>query len=97
MWKKILVVSLNEKFHGILIDLAKNEGLRRSVLALNNQTKRLSYRSLSEIGHLMSSLNYHKQIFDAIRERDNQSALALTEEHIINGMRVLLKMLPNKS
>ncbi|RJR30683.1 MAG: GntR family transcriptional regulator [Desulfobacteraceae bacterium] len=77
---------LNDTFHFITIDSASHERLKKVVLSLNNQIHRFSYKSLSDREYLLSSLDYHRKILCAIRDRKAEEAETLTREHVLRGL-----------
>jgi DNA-binding GntR family transcriptional regulator len=79
---------LNNVFHETTAILAGHGRLKRMVQSLNNQIKRVSYRSFTKEGHLKSSCRYHRQILEAIKARDKILAERLTKEHIVKGLEV---------
>ncbi len=79
---------LNNLFHETTTILAGHARLKKMVQSLNNQIKRVSYRSFTKEGHLKSSCRYHRQILEAIKARDKVAAERLTKEHIVKGLEV---------
>lgn len=79
---------LNNLFHETTTILAGHVRLKKMVQSLNNQIKRVSYRSFTKEGHLKSSCRYHRQILEAIKARDKILAERLTREHIVKGLEV---------
>jgi len=79
---------LNNLFHETTTILAGHARLKKMVQSLNNQIKRVSYRSFTKKGHLKSSCRYHRQILEAIKARDKMLAERLTKEHIVKGLEV---------
>ncbi|MBW2340200.1 MAG: GntR family transcriptional regulator [Deltaproteobacteria bacterium] len=79
---------LNNLFHETTTILAGHGRLKKMVQSLNNQIKRVSYRSFTKEGHLKSSCRYHRQILEAIKARDKILAERLTREHIVKGLEV---------
>jgi len=79
---------LNNLFHETTTILAGHARLKKMVQSLNNQIKRISYRSFTKKGHLKSSCRYHRQILEAIKARDKILAERLTKEHIVKGLEV---------
>jgi len=79
---------LNNFFHETTTILAGHGRLKKMVQSLNNQIKRVSYRSFTKEGHLKSSCRYHRQILEAIKERDKILAERLTKEHIEKGLEI---------
>ncbi len=79
---------LNNLFHETTAAIAEHGRLKKIVQSLNNQIKRISYRSFTKEGHLKSSSRYHRQILEAIKIRDKILAERLTKEHIVKGLEV---------
>jgi DNA-binding GntR family transcriptional regulator len=79
---------LNNLFHETTTVIAGHGRLKRIVQSLNNQIKRVSYRTFTREGHLQSSCRYHRQILEAIKARDKALAERLTREHIEKGLAV---------
>ena len=79
---------LNNLFHETTAAIAEHGRLKKMIQSLNNQIKRISYRSFTKAGHLQSSCRYHRQILEAIKIRDKTLAERLTKEHIIRGLEV---------
>jgi DNA-binding GntR family transcriptional regulator len=81
---------LNESFHTrIILDAVGHKRLQKLIGNLNNQAKRLSYKTYAEREHLLSNCRFHRRILEAIRNKDKQLALALCQEHIFEGMELL--------
>jgi DNA-binding GntR family transcriptional regulator len=78
---------LNDLFHVSTIEIAGHGRLKRIIEGLNNQIRRLSYKSLSsDKEYLRKSCSYHRRILDAIRNKDTRAAEDLTREHIAKGL-----------
>lgn len=84
---------LNFKFHDIIITLSGHKRLKKIVEILHNQVTRFSCMSLEREAHLMDSLNYHRQILIAFKNRDLDSAVALTREHIMCGLETVQEVI----
>jgi len=84
----IKYAELNNLFHKTTTIIAGHGRLRKMVQSLNNQIKRISYRSFTKKGHLKSSCRYHRQILEAIKSRDKILAERLTKEHIVKALEV---------
>lgn len=79
---------LNSVFHDLTAAISGHLRLRRILQSLNNQIKRISYRSFADIEHLRSSCVYHRMILEAIKAGDRAKAEAITREHIVKGLEV---------
>lgn len=83
---------LNNLFHDTTALIAGHGRLKKIQQSINNQVKRMAYRSLADRRHLEQSCRYHREILDAIKARDKVRAEALTREHIQRGMAVQAEM-----
>lgn len=77
---------LNDIFHFSIIEITGHERLRKLVKSMNDQIKRISYKSFSDREYLKQSFYYHKMIFEAIERGDVSGAEKLTKEHILKGL-----------
>ena len=83
---------LNMDFHiNIILDISGHERLRKIMDTLENQTKRMSFKNLQDRDYLLSSFQYHKQIFEAIKLKDKVLFGRLCRKHIFRGMRLKQK------
>ena len=79
-------------FHETIMELAGNERMKVMEKQLRYQISIFSYKSLQDRDHLLSSLDYHRRILEAIRKKDRAEALVLVEEHITTATEVLVRM-----
>jgi DNA-binding GntR family transcriptional regulator len=73
-------------------NIAGHARLKRIQQSLNNQIKRIAYRSFGDKKHLEASCRYHRRILDAIKAKDKTRAEQLTREHILKGLEVQEKL-----
>lgn len=83
----------HEEFHGLIMDMAGNERLKRIAWSLHKQVKRFSYRSLIHEGHLRNSCRRHREILQALREKDPGKAEDLSRKHVMEALEFLLGVL----
>jgi DNA-binding GntR family transcriptional regulator len=83
---------LNNLFHEMTANIAGHARLKKIQQSLNNQIKRIAYRSFGDKRHLEMSCKYHRKILDAIKAKDRAKAEQLTREHILRGLEVQEKM-----
>ena len=83
---------LNNLFHEMTANIAGHARLKKIQQSLNNQIKRIAYRSFGDRKHLEISCKYHRKILDAIKAKDKARAEQLTREHILRGLEVQEKM-----
>ena len=79
---------LNNLFHEMTANIAGHARLKKIQQSLNNQIKRIAYRSFGDRKHLEMSCKYHRKILDAIKAKDKARAEQLTREHILRGLEV---------
>ena len=84
---------LHINFHKNIMSIAGNERLAKFALDLHNQISPFSYKSLAKRGHLRSSVQYHKEIVNAFKERDRDKAKRLSKEHVLKALEPLLETL----
>jgi DNA-binding GntR family transcriptional regulator len=83
---------LNNLFHEMTATIAGHTRLKKIQQSLNNQIKRIAYRSFADRKHLEVSCRYHRKILEAIKAKDRVRAEQLTREHILKGLEVQEKM-----
>ncbi len=83
---------LNNLFHEMTANIAGHARLKKIQQSLNNQIKRIAYRSFADRKHLQVSCRYHRRILDAIKAKDKAKAEQLTREHILRGLAVQEKI-----
>ena len=83
---------LHKSFHNNIMVIAGNDRLKTFASILHNQVTPFSYKSLQNKNHLNSSVRYHREIVNAIKEKDRSLACSLMKEHVLNALDVLLDM-----
>ncbi|MGQ9859994.1 MAG: GntR family transcriptional regulator [Thermodesulfobacteriota bacterium] len=89
--------SYHEEFHGLLMDIAGNDRLKRIARSLHNQVKRFSFRSLAHDEHLRNSCARHRQILQAIRDGNASEAEALSKRHVLEALDFLHRIIPSRA
>jgi DNA-binding GntR family transcriptional regulator len=82
----------NHEFHLALQELSGNRWLKQVIEDLRKVLKLTRRDSLRLEGRLKQSLEEHRSILAAIRERDAASAEALMHAHLLSGRAALAKM-----
>ncbi len=80
-----LFFAANERFHLRLLELADNRWRLQMVSDLRKVMKLNRHHSLFKQGRLEASLNEHRRIMAALRERNAERAQRLMLDHIANG------------
>ncbi len=88
---------IHRTFHTLIMDVAGNGRLKTIAANLHNQVSMISYKTLQEKGHYLSSLQYHREILLAVKKKDVITARRLTKEHVLSALEVLLDSLPEIS
>ncbi len=83
---------LHKTFHDSIMGIAGNDRLKTFASNLHNQVTLFSYKSLQDKNHLNSSVRYHRDIVNAMKNRDKPMACSLMKEHVINALDVLRDM-----
>lgn len=87
------IVDCNAKFHELIINTSGNFRLKKIVEDLHSLT--YYYRALNVRGDNRASkiLKEHKEIFEAIKEKDPEKAKRKLKEHTSNDMENLLRII----
>ncbi len=75
-------------FHSRLMRIAGNHRLNAFAANLHNQVSPFSYKSLQQKGHLLSSVRYHREIIEAVKEGDRSLACRLMKRHVLDALLV---------
>jgi DNA-binding GntR family transcriptional regulator len=78
--------ALNEAFHMRLLELADNRWRVQIVADLRKVMKLNRHNSLLSEGRLAQSLQEHREVLAALRQRDAEAARALTQAHFRQGL-----------
>lgn len=87
------LVETDTKFHELIYRASRNERLAQIITNLADQIQRFRTTSLSQPGRTIHALEEHKQIVEAISERNVELAQTLAREHIENAEQSLLNAL----
>jgi DNA-binding GntR family transcriptional regulator len=83
---------LHKTFHNSIMAIAGNDRLKTFASNLHNQVTLFSYKSLQDKDHLHSSVRYHREIVNAMKNKDKSLACRLMKEHVLNALDVLRDM-----
>ena len=76
----------HRNFHNQLMVISGHQRLKKISRSIHNQVSRFSYKSLQNRRHLNSSLRYHRQILDAVKDKDSDRACKLMKEHVLKAI-----------
>lgn len=85
--------TLNQQFHRILIDAARNRFLVRSVNAVHTTLLILGPSTLGRSDRAAGAVAEHRKITAALRARDGDAAEAAMRAHMVAAHRARLRML----
>lgn len=90
------LVTMDTDFHDILYKACRNERLIQIVSNLREQIQRFRSTSLSQPGRMKLAWEEHKEIVEAISERNVELARELAREHIENAENSMLDVMRDK-
>jgi len=85
------VVDASARFHNAVIRASHNDILMSINESLGNLLKFSRQQSLKDTSRWHTSVDYHKQIMQKIKEKDGQEALRLMQEHLSNAKEYITK------
>lgn len=84
------IIYIDSSFHDIIYQAAHNQRLVQFVNILQEQLQRFRAASLSRPGRSKTALDEHKQIVEALAERNGELAAKLAKEHIENAENAMI-------
>lgn len=84
------IVEVDEAFHDILYRASRNERLVGIIYNLREQFTRFRSVSINYPGRLQNTLEEHRQLVEAIAQRNAETAQQKAREHIENAEQTLL-------
>lgn len=76
----------HQEFHDSILLASGHDRLKKISLSIHNQVCRYSYKSLQNHDHLLSSVRYHRDMVNAIRENNKSLACKLMKEHVLKSI-----------
>ncbi|HUW64970.1 MAG TPA: GntR family transcriptional regulator [Spirochaetia bacterium] len=86
-------VAVDTGFHELIYKASRNQRLFQIVTLLQEQVQRFRTVSLSQPGRFKDAIEEHRQIIEAISERNVELAQSLAKEHIENAEQSMLQSL----
>lgn len=87
------IVEKDTDFHNLLYNASRNERLQLIITHLREVIQRVRTVSLSQPGRSKDAVEEHRQIVDAIADRNVELAQTLAREHIYNAENIMLNSL----
>lgn len=77
-----MLLEFDEEFHKKIAEATQNQYFLRYLKNIYDHSLRLWYLSFSQAGQLRETVQEHKQIFNALSERDPTKAEKAAKNHI---------------
>lgn len=90
------IIYIDSSFHDIIYQAARNQRLVQFVNILQEQLQRFRAASLARPGRSKTALDEHKQIVEALSERNGALASKLAQEHIENAENAMIASMKEK-
>lgn len=90
------IVELDSDFHDVLYKASRNDRLAGIIANLREQFTRFRTISMSCPGRLINTLEEHRQLVEAIAQRNSELAQKVAREHLENSEQILLQALDVK-
>ena len=90
------IAEADVRFHDIIYQAARNQRLVQFVNILQEQLQRFRAASLARPGRSKTALEEHKQIVEALSERNGELASKLAQEHIENAENAMIASMKEK-
>ena len=90
------IIYIDSSFHDIIYQAARNQRLVQFVDILQEQLQRFRAASLARPGRSKTALEEHKQIVEALSERNGELASKLAQEHIENAENAMIASMKEK-
>ncbi len=81
------VLELDNKFHTLMYDAADSKMLRHSLSDFHHYLETVRKSSLKDINRAVKSIEEHRLIVEAIKEKNANKAEKIANEHILNAMK----------
>ena len=85
------ITQLDNRFHEILYEAAGSKMLERQLRDFHGYVLRVRKKTLAKYKRSTESNKEHKQILEAIKEKDAQKAERVANEHILNAYENMVK------
>lgn len=85
------IVELNYKFHGVLCEASRNRILGEFLERLNADLARFGSSTLSEQGRKIVAIQQHRELFEAVRDRDAKRAQEIMAKHLTEARAIRLE------
>jgi DNA-binding GntR family transcriptional regulator len=73
------------KFHHLIVEYARNDRLKRIVINIMDQARRITYLIRDDEERIRLSLSHHSQIFRAVKDKKPREAFERMKQHLLNS------------
>lgn len=80
------IVGLDNQFHELLYEAANSKMLKHTLSDFHHYVERIRHTTLSDKDRGMKAVEEHKEILEAVKNKDTNKAMDLAEMHIINSL-----------
>jgi DNA-binding GntR family transcriptional regulator len=87
------LMAIDERFHGLLYEAADNEFVADPLRRLHALSFRLWHLVLDRLGGVRHSMEQHREIAEALNERDGARAAELIQRHVSDFQREVKSVL----
>lgn len=87
------VITLNSEFHNLILNCSRNKRLEKQINDLQSLTYFYRFIDIYEKKRSMDIFTYHLQIFNFIKQRDEEKASQAMKNHIANDLKHLKNVL----
>jgi DNA-binding GntR family transcriptional regulator len=88
---------LNVKLYNFLLERCPNRRVSKMLNQLGKQVLRFRFMSMSNPGHIKRSLDGHKRLIKALKEKDVEASMRIAEGIIYSALDVLRQILEGKN
>lgn len=81
------IVGLDNRFHELLYEAANSKMLRHTLSDFHHYVERIRNKTLADKDRAMMAVNEHKEILEAVKNKETKKAMQLAEKHIINSIK----------
>lgn len=86
------ILEQDNRFHELLYEAAGSKMLKHTLSDFHHYLQRIRHTTLSGKERAGEAVIEHKNILEAIKNRDTEKAMILAEKHIINSMKNIEKL-----
>lgn len=90
------VVKRDEDFHNVIYDSSNNPRLSAILVNLKEQMYRFRFEYVKDKSIYPTLIHEHKDILDALKEKDEDKVVTCTKTHLVNQMEYVRKLIKSQ-